>query len=241
MKQRPILKYTISSFFALFSLFLTGQTNIQKDSIVYKKNYGLRIGIDLSKPIISLSNKNFKGYELTGDYRIKKNLYLATELGYVDKTSQEDNFNYSTEGPYITVGININAFKNWLEMDNELYYGARYGFSTFSQTLNNYTIFQNGTHTNNLSAAYFEPRTVQANTNYNNLNAHWLAFVIGIKAETFKNLYLGLNISFNKLIHTTEPTNFKNLYIPGFNKVYATNSGVSFNYCISYRIPLYKK
>lgn len=238
-----MLKYIISSILALFTIVVNAQEvkEITNDTIVYKKNYGLRIGADISKPIIASQDKDFSGFELVADYRLKKNLYLAGEIGFIEKASEEDNYNFTTKGSYITAGFNINAFKNWLEMDNELYYGLRYGFSTFSQTLNNYTVFQSGSSTGTISSAYFEPRTENPNEEFTGLTAHWLSMVVGMKVETFKNLYLGLSMNISKLIGTADPNNFKTLYIPGFNKVYATNSSVSFNYTISYRIPLFKK
>lgn len=240
-----MLKYITSIILALFSFIATAQnteeSSVKSDTIVYKKNYGLRIGADISKPIIASQDENFSGFELVADYRVKKNLYLAGEIGFIEKTSEEDNYNFSTKGSYISAGFNINAFKNWLEMDNELYYGMRYGFSTFSQTLNSYTVFQKGVSIDGNSSAYFEPKTETPNEEFTGLTAHWLSMVVGMKVETFKNLYLGLSMNISKLIGTADPNNFKTLYIPGFNKVYATNSSVSFNYTISYRIPLYKK
>lgn len=212
-----------------------------KDTIVYKKKYGLRVGVDVSKFIIGARDENFKGLEFVGDYRLKKDLYLAGEFGFIDKNSEEDTYKFNTKGTFVTLGININAFKNWLEMDNEIYYGFRYGFSTFSQTLNEYTVYQKGTDIAGVSDVYFEPATIAEGQKFNNLTGHWVALTAGFKVETFKNLYLGASIFVNKMITSTEPDNFKNLYIPGFNKVYVNQSGVSFNYTISYRIPLYKK
>jgi hypothetical protein len=240
-----MLKYITSLILALLTFTANAQENeeltISNDSIVYKKNFGLRIGADISKPIIASRDANYSGFELVADYRIKKDLYIAGEIGIVDKTSEEDNYNFTTKGSYITAGINVNAFKNWLEMDNELYYGLRYGFSTFSQTLNEYTVFQEGSTTLDGTSAYFDPKTETPNEEFSGLTAHWMSLVFGMKVETFKNLYLGLSMNISKLIGTTDPNNFKTLYIPGFNKVYATDSSVSFNYTISYRIPLYKK
>ncbi len=37
-----------------------------------------------------------------------------------------------------------------------------------------------------------------------------------------------------------DPENFKTLYAPGFNRVYATGTGFGFNYTISYLIPFLK-
>ena len=62
----------------------------EKDTLVYKTNYGLRLGIDISRPILASLNSGYSGYEILGDYRIKKNLYIAAEVGYEEKNSTED-------------------------------------------------------------------------------------------------------------------------------------------------------
>lgn len=219
----------------------TEKTAAANDSIVYKKKYGVRLGVDLSKPLIGAYNADFTGYEMVADHRLRRDLFVAGELGYVEKTSQEDTFRFSTRGSYLSAGVNLNAYKNWLEMDNELYFGFRYGFSRFSQTLEEYSIFQRGVSIDGKTAAYFESATEQASKNFDQQYAHWASFVLGLKVETFKNLYLGASVNFNKLIHVSRIDNFKNLYIPGFGKVYVTNTGISFNYTLSYRIPLYQK
>ena len=172
-----MLKYITSLVIALLTFTVNAQikekNKTPQDTLVFKKNYGLRIGADISKPIISSQNENYSGFELVADYRLKKDFYLAAEIGFVDRLSEEDNYNFTTKGSYITAGINVNAFKNWLEMDNELYYGVRYGFSTFSQTLNDYTIFQEGTETEGGSSAYFDPKTETPNEEFSGLTAHW--------------------------------------------------------------------
>lgn len=212
-----------------------------KDSTAYEKNYGLRVGIDVVKPILSIVKDNYTGFEIVGDYRIKRNFYVAAEIGIADQDTRRDTYEFTTKGTYISAGINYNFFKNWLEMDNEIYVGLRYGFSAFSQTLNRYFLYQEGTTIEGVPGAYFEPKRVEEPIHYDGLTAHWAALVFGIKVETFKNLYLGASAQFNTMLSSVEPHNFENLFVPGFNKVYSTNTGVGFNYTISYRIPLYKK
>ena len=74
------------------------------------------------------------------------------------------------------------------------------------------------------------------------LSASWLEFIFGIKAELFANIYIGGSIRLGFLISEKEPENFKNLYIPGFNKVTDdSNFGVGYNVSLSYFIPFYKK
>ncbi len=117
-------------------------------------------------------------------------------------------------------------------MDNEIYIGTRYAFSTFSQTLENYTV------TSDVAL----PETSNTNAQkFTGLNASWVEFVLGIKAEVYANIFLGFSLNAKKMIATKEPENFKNLYVPGFDRVFLNDSGFGFNYTISYRLPLYKK
>lgn len=228
MKQLRILLFSINLFVA-FSV--TAQT--QKDSVKIKEKYGLRVGIDISKPIISIFESEKKGLEIVGDYRFLRNYYAAVELGYEDKTTDEDYMNFTTKGSYIKAGVNYNAYENWKGMNNEIYIGLRYGFSFFDQTLNSYYP--------NIKGTYFDPNLIKANTEFKDLTAQWTEFIFGIKVETFNNLYLGASYQFKVIIKTKEPDNFKNLYVPGFNRVFSNDLGSGFNYTITYLIPLIKK
>ena len=151
----------------------------------------------------------------------------------IDTLKTEDYLNFTTTGSYIKLGVNYNAYDNWIGMNNQIYIGARYAFSFFEHTLNSYTPNVNGT--------YFIPDSVNAGTNFTDLNAHWLEFLFGMKVETFKNLFLGAQFSVKKIITTKEPDNFKNLYIPGFNRVFSNDLGVGFNYTVSYSLPIFNK
>ena len=46
----------------------------------------LRVGVDLYKLTRGLYDKDYKGIELVGDYRLTKKYYLAAELGNENKT-----------------------------------------------------------------------------------------------------------------------------------------------------------
>jgi predicted porin len=217
--------------FLLFALIGYSQ-EVKKDSIIYKDVYGFRVGIDVSNPARTFFDSDRKSLELVADYRINKKIYAAVELGFLDKTTNEDYINFNTNGQYIKVGANYNLYENWLDMDNEVYIGLRYGFSTFKQTLNSYTVYSD-----------VALPSIQNNTRkeFTGLTANWGELVFGMKVETFKNVFVGASFSFKKMISTTEPENFKNLYVPGFDRVFLNNGGFGFNYTIAYRLPLYKK
>src|SRR5680860_140498 len=153
MKQLLILLFFIS-----FLVSATVNAQQKKDTVKTKESYGLRVGVDLSKPLISFLEPESKGLELVGDIRILRNYYAAVELGFEDKISKEDYLNYTTKGSYIKAGVNYNAYKNWKGMTNEIYVGVRYGFSLFNQTLNSYTP--------NVKGTYFIPNEVLPNTEF---------------------------------------------------------------------------
>jgi len=228
MRKQHIFIYFIS---ILFTISVNSQEKI--DTVKTKESYGIRIGLDISKPITSFLDNNTNGYEFVGDIRVFKNYYAAVELGFSNKTTIEDYLNFTTKGSYFKAGFNYNAYKNWKGMNNEIYIGLRYGLSFFNQTLNSYTPHVKGT--------YFIPNTLEPNTEFKDLTAQWIEIVFGMKVETFKNLYLGVSVSFNNMLNTKEPENFKNLYVPGFNRVFLNNAGVGFNYTLSYLIPIFKK
>lgn len=231
--MQHMLKYSISIFLFLSCSAIFAQLGKEaKDTVTYKDRYGLRVGIDVVRPVYSFFDEDSNGFEIVGDYRVAKRLYLATELGYRDQTTQEDFFNFSTKGQYIKVGVDYNAYKNWIGMENMIVVGLRYGFSTFNQSVNEYTI----------NADPFIPvRTEPDGMTYDGLTAHWAELVLGLKVEVLHNVFLGVSFRGNTLISATKVENFKNLYVPGFERVFVNNNGFSFNYTVSYLIPLYRK
>ncbi|WP_196889288.1 DUF6048 family protein [Aureivirga sp. CE67] len=232
--MKHILTFTISIFLLSFTAFSQQNKEEKTDSLAAKQKYGgIRIGVDISKPIITAFEKDKKAFQVVADYRIGQNLYIAGEFGFDDHTREEDYLNFTTKGFYGTIGLNYNVYENWLDMNNEIYFGFRYGYGRFSQTLNSYTIYQIGD--------YFPQQTIETPQEFDNLDAHWGALVAGMKVETFKNLFLGASVSVEKLFTSKQPDNFRNLYIPGFERVYANDSGITFNYTISYVIPFHKK
>ncbi len=229
------MKHIWIFFFSLVFAFSGFSQAVKQDSIQPKKHrYGLRVGADLFKLTKSFVVEDYTGFEIVGDYRLTKKIYLAGEFGNENKTTDEPQLNFTTKGTYLKIGLDFNAYENWLDMENQIYIGGRYATSAFSQNLNSYKIYYDtggflGEHT-----------VVNANQEFSGLSAHWLELVGGVKAEVFDNLFVGFSVRLNYLITQKKPENFDNLYIPGFHRTYDGNWGVGFNYTISYFIPLYK-
>ena len=182
---------------------------------IYYQHYGLRIGADISRPIRSLLDKSYQGLELVGDYRLNYRYYLAGEIGKERKVSENNYFDFTTNGQYIKFGIDYNSYTNWYGMENMIYFGARYGFSIFNQEVTRYSV-----HT---------------------LRNYWNEGILGIKVELFKHFYAGASLRFSFLLYQNKD-NFPNFWIPGVQRVWeGSNIGINYNYTLSYMIPLYKK
>ena len=205
------------------------------DSLKVKLKYGIRIGGDAGKLIRSFVDDDYSGFEIAADYRLKKRLYIAGEIGFEEKKTTNEYLDITTKGSYIKGGIDYNMYQNWLNMDNMIYSGFRIGASTFSHDLNSYTVYS----TNQYWAPQLSSNEKQE---FSGLTAFWAEILLGMKAELLNNLYIGLNVQLKILASETVPDNFENVYIPGFNKTYDSSGiGVGYSYTLSYRIPLYKK
>lgn len=221
----------IISFLFLVSNFCFSQ---KIDSIPPKiEKYGLRLGIDLFKLSRPIYENDYRGVELVGDFRISKRYFLAAEIGNEKKTTNDDRLNFTTSGSYIKIGADYNLYQNWLDMENLIYLGLRYSISSFNQQLNSYQISESGYFPEN-------PATISGQE-WRGLSAQWIEIVLGVKAEVFKNVFAGFSFRLNRLTTNNNPSNFENLYIPGYNRLYSGNIGVGFNYTISYFLPIYKK
>lgn len=222
--------YFISLFLSCSSVLFAQDTLVRKK---YPEIYGLRIGTDLVKASRNIWDKDYKGFEVNADYRYNKNWYIAAEAGFEDRFSKDDQLSYTTSGMFLKVGADRNFHQNWLDMNNLIYVGGRYGISLHDQTLHSYRV--------NTGNAYFDEEMQYPELKSSGLTAHWLELVVGIKVEIVENLFLGMNVRMKGLLSQKQPEGFENLYYPGYGQKYSGNIGVGFGYTLNYLIPLKKK
>jgi hypothetical protein len=262
--MRQSLKYSFSFFFLLSLFFVQAQEQntsisttqepikevttakpqkktekkleaVKKDSIPPKTDrYGLIVGVDIYKATRSLYDSDYKGIAFVGDYRLTKKHYLYGEIGNENTTVDDSQLNTTTKGSYAKIGFNYNTYTNWLDMENLITVGMRYGFSTFSEELNSYDIY-------NPNPYFGQAPTVTSGEIYDGLTASWAEVAAGVNVKVFNNVFVGFCVQLKVLVTNVEPATFENLYIPGFNRTYDGNFGAGFNYTVSYFIPIYKK
>ena len=233
MKIKHILLFFISLHFAVGSLLAQQNSEAIIDTLSKETKYGLRIGADLSKPIRSLLEDGYTGFEVMGDFRVSKKFYAAAELGNEKKDRIETNLSSRASGSYIKIGSDYNTYTNWFGLNNAIYFGLRYGFATFKQELLAYQVYA----TNQT----FPPTSIIETVEYSGLTAQWGELIFGIKTEVLTNLYLSINLQLKRKFSDVKPDNFDNLYIPGYNRTYDFSKfGAGYGYTISYLIPIFK-
>ena len=234
MKIAPILLCCISIICGTINTVAQENRTILADTLPKVEKYGLRIGIDLAKPLRSVIEDGYSGFEVVGDFRVSKRFYAAAELGNEQKDWNEPYISSKTSGSYAKIGFDYNAYENWLNMENAINISLRYGFSTFKQELLSYRIY-----TDNPA---FPTQTVFDPQEFKGLTAHWVELMVGVKTEILNNLYLSINLQLKRQLSQDEPDNFANLYIPGFNRTYDYSKfGVGYGYSISYLVPIFKR
>lgn len=227
-----MLRFIFSFFTIVMTLGVYAQEN-EANPTVYPQRYGLRVGADLFKISRNIWDNNYSGFEINADYRWNKNVYITAELGPEKKFKEEDRLSFTTEGQYLKIGADYNMHNNWLDLENMIYVGGRYGLSLHEQTLHSYKVFT--------TDGYFEENELYPELSSAGLHAHWLDLVGGVKTRLFNNVFMGFSVRFSLLLSQKQPAGFENLHIPGFGEKFSGNIGASFNYSISYFIPLYKK
>lgn len=226
-----MLRFFISLFTVFFLNISHGNIDLKNDTI---EKFGIRAGIDLNKIIKSASNINYTGLSINGDIRIKKSLYIFSEIGNEEKKINSDYLNSTVKGTYVKGGVNF-KLNNDIKTENLFYSGLILGFSNFNQSIDNYTIY-------NTNSTYWGESYVDESLSLSNLNAVWFEIVFGLKTEIFNNLFLGFELQLKNVLKQKNSLGITNFYIPGFNRTYdSSDFGAGFSYTISYLIPIIKK
>ncbi|WP_299581450.1 DUF6048 family protein [uncultured Sunxiuqinia sp.] len=186
---------------------------------------GLRVGLDISRPMQHLWNKGDRyGTELSFDMELIPNLYPVIETGWEKLKIDHDYLDYSSAGSYTRFGFDYNLLVAEHAKDMDIVYvGLRYGFSFANQQVKEYRI------TN-----YWGDLTGRMGKQ--NYTAQWAEFVLGIKGEVFKNLFMGWSIR-GKLKMSQKDFEMPHVYFnPGYGPA-EKKFNFDFSYSVFYNLP----
>lgn len=190
---------------------------------------GLRLGYDLSRHALPYLKGGRTAFGASADMEIVRNLYAVAEFGIQDVDYTGNSFDYLSTGYYGRMGIDRNFLKNLDDNQYEMVFGGiRIGYANQDQSAPEIIILPNY-----WGKEYF------TSVEENNINTVWLEFAGGVKAELFKNFFIGWSVRARLRLHQTHNPNMSPVYVPGFgNGLDKTSLG--FTYSVFYRIPVMK-
>jgi hypothetical protein len=225
--MKRILKYVFSTVLILYMFFpVFPREEPVKEKI---RIIGPRIGFDLSRLTLYYFEPERTAYEISFDYEIKRNYYPTVEFGLQDIKLEEPHYNYFSEGYYLKLGMDYNFQKNTaIDQYEMVFFGFRYGFSKQGHSAESIIIADD-------YWGDFYAESIPVSTFY----GHWIELSAGVKAELFKNLFVGWSFRGRLLLFKSKHPSIEPYYIHGFGR---GNKRVSlgFTYSIYYRLPLIK-
>lgn len=219
------MKKTLKFFFSLLFLIIVMMPMKAQEGMRVR---GPRISYDLGSLTLLYFDPDRMLYTVSVDYEIKQDVYPVVDLGYQHVKINRDNYLYSSSGMFARIGTDMNMLNYDKQVDvyEMMFVGARYGFSLFHQQAENITIPDPywGDFSGGLDGKQ-------------SLHAHWISLVGGMRAEVFRNFFMGWSVYVNIKFYQSGPGDIEPYNIPGFGKG-GNRATATFNYSISYRIPM---
>lgn len=220
----------------LCTLTIYAQSNEEtKPEVVKKKKEkfpvyfsGIRVGAELTHLVANAFGSDRTGYEINGDIGISNRYFFSLDLG-TEKYERSDinqDYLHISNGQYFRVGFDYNLLYRKTE-DEALSFGLRYGSASFKHELNYMPV---DSILGNLSG----------NIEENGLSGSWIEVVTAFKVRIIENLYLSPNFRIKFLVGNKGEEIVEIADMPGYG-IAKSNTRVSLNYSILYRLPFRKK
>lgn len=190
------------------------------DTAVYQ---GMSIKLDLATPILELARSKGKvqDYELAINVRLAQRFYPTLELGYAKAQTSADGGNYSGEGGFARLGMDLSALKKGVDV-NCLMVGLRFGGAYQGFQITDVPVHNE----------YWQ----QSNVNYYNQSKFdcWGELVAGCQVQVYKDFQMGWYVRMKLLLTRTDKQgDALPGYIPGYG--YRRDSNWGINYYLAYK------
>ena len=190
------------------------------DTAVYQ---GMSIKLDLATPVLELARSKGKiqDYELAFNVRLAQRFYPTLELGYAKAQTSADGGNYSGEGGFARLGMDLSALKKGVDV-NCLMVGLRFGGAYQGFQITDVPIYND----------YWQ----LPNVNYNDQTKFdcWGELVAGCQVQVYKGFQMGWYVRMKLLLTRTDKQgDALPGYIPGYG--YRRDSNWGINYYLAYK------
>ena len=190
------------------------------DSTIYQ---GMSLKLDIANPILELARSQGKvqDYEAALNVRLANRFYPTLELGYAIAATSADGGNYSGQGGFARLGMDLSALKKG-KTENCLMVGLRLAGS--------YQGFQI------TEVPVYDGFWQLPNTNYYDQHKFdcWGEIVAGCQVQIWKGFQMGWYVRLKFLFTRTDKQgDALPAYLPGFGYRNDTNWGI--NYFLGYK------
>ncbi len=223
--MQPKNTYINLSIILLFVIGILINTSVhaQNQDKHGKASY-VRVGIDAASIVRSTLSKSFSSYELHGELRWNKNLWMGIETGWGNAQLNNQKLSYTNQNMFLRVGFDKTFFQGEFkgDMDNA-FLGFRYGLAPIKRSALAYNIT--------------DPvwGMVSGQLPSQNYFAHWIELTAGLRLEVIKNIFVGWNLRARTYANPSVIGRYAPLHIAGYGTG-DKNPVFTYNFVILYGI-----
>lgn len=190
---------------------------------------GASVSVNLAGALLNTFTSS-GSYEAALRLNLRNKYFPIIELGIGEsnQSSETTQLHYSTRAPFARLGLDYNI-KGDKRSTNRVFFGLRYGFSSFNYDLS-------GTNVQDLhwkTEAPFHFHSI-------NDNAHWGELVFGLETSLWKFIHLGWSVRYQLRVYEHNTEIGRAWFVPGFGQN-ADNSHFSGTFQLIFDLTLFKK
>ena len=232
--KRPLISISIIALAVLSSWLLPTHAYAQKTMTqpMEEKNdsaffQGVWVGVDVFGFLNQALGSDISTTEASIEVNLMNRFFPVVELGYgsMDTTDDETDIHFKTSAPFFRIGANYNVFYKKPHLPGYFTVGLRYGFTSFKYDIQAPELTD---PTWGKAEVPFEYSGVKTKVG-------WLELVLGLKANVYKNFYMGFTARYRSRLSMTKHENSEPYYIPGYGRGKSSNFGLTYN--LIYQLP----
>lgn len=210
--------------FPLAALAQSDSTDTEGTSAVKPDKKQLRIGFDISKPILNALSDTRKSYEFSIDYNLPKDIYLVAEGGFGGSDIDYTDLKYTSNNTFFRIGVDKSMLQRLFPSDWDfLFVGLRYGIAVIQRS----------------DATYVTTDPVWGSTSgtiaAKSFTGHWAELTAGLRVELFKGLFAGYTVRGKFLINQAPFRELPPAFVAGYGKG-EKSTAFDFNFYLQYAL-----
>lgn len=199
-------------------------TRTEGTSFIKPDQKQLRLGVDISKPILNAVSGNRHTYEFSLDYNLPKDIYLVAEAGWGGSDIDYADLKYTSANSFFRIGVDKSMLQRLFPSDwDYLFVGARYGIGFIRRNEAVYTTADPvwGATTGTIPAQSY--------------TGHWVELTGGLRVELLRGMFAGYTVRAKFLLNQSAFRELPPAFVAGYGKGEKTTA-FDFNFYLQYAI-----